>query len=341
MSSRENRAGGYYQIRERYRTIIQLLQVNKYLTGRRLCELVLERVYDDSPSFKYATRTLNYDIEQLKNEHDAPIDNKKGPGGGYYLKDKNYSFDDSPVTEKELVILKDTIATLRQFEDLALFKDFKRVLKQVETRVNMADIQDYSEASVRFQRPFDLKGAEFFQPLLATIKDERKVEVTYRKFQMDALTSITDPYLLKEYDNAWYLLGRNPDGSFRTYALDRVEGVEPYQSNDGRDYFVRDKNFDPDEFYKYCFGIYSFEEPPTKIVLKVAKTLSNYFRVRSLHSSQEIIKDLNGQLTIQIEVIETIEVIKELLKHGTEIKVIKPVDLFDRWESKLNELKVI
>ena len=95
-------------------------------------------------------------------------------------------------------------------------------------------------------------GQHFLTPLIEAMRDGVTVELTYQSFGRDeASTFEVEPYCVKVFRQRWYLVARSPYyDKVMIYSLDRMHDLEAT----GRA-FDYPKSFDPEEFFRFSFGI--------------------------------------------------------------------------------------
>jgi predicted DNA-binding transcriptional regulator YafY len=158
--------------------------------------------------------------------------------------------------------------------------------------------------------------------------------MTYQPFGKKASSVIISPYLLKEYDNRWYVYAFNHEKQqIRTYGLERINEVK----NSLQDYVINTA-FDADTYFDDIIGITLLPNKKIKkIQFEVYSPTVNYIKTKPIHYSQIILDESPKHTTFQIEVIPNIELESELLSYGESIKVLKPKSLADRMQKRLSE----
>src|SRR5690606_12091208 len=102
-----------------------------------------------------------------------------------------------------------------------------------------------------------LKGLEYLDELYQAILKEMVVIITYKSFKArHPNTIVFHPYLLKEYNNRWFVIGKpHAEEKMLNLALDRIMGID-YNFN--LDYQKRD--LDADTYYKDTIGVTVMDE---------------------------------------------------------------------------------
>ncbi len=289
---------------------------------RAACE---EELYGSSMGDNICDSTIEKDLFAMRMEHDAPIKYSKREKG-YYYTDDSYTIDDVPLTEDDVDAIKIATNILSQFKNTELFSEFEFAIDKILDRVNISsNVQDKAiEEFVQFERVEKFGGSEHLQTILKAIKEKKKIQFEYKSYTSNvAKTRRVHPYLLKEYRNRWYLIGKSElKDKTITFGLDRVENVVPLS-----DSYQPDSSFSPDNFFKYSIGITADYGKPKKIVIETDELLSKYILSQPLHQSQEYLGGVNGKHQFSYFLLTTYELKMQILGFGKEIKVLEPVEL--------------
>jgi predicted DNA-binding transcriptional regulator YafY len=225
-------------------------------------------------------RTFYDDIKYLKEVKNAPIVCKDGA----YKYTSNFQFNSATISKKDAQKLHEAIAFLKELDIVPGLEDIESIIFQLEDAAN-ADIQD-NRKIVQFEHHAIQKGLnQYFEVLYNAIKNKIEIVVTYKKFfSKTSKTYIFHPYLLKEYNNRWYVLGKikNKD-TIITLATDRIEKIETTNN-----FYTPDPSFDATVYFAHAIGITFENNPkPETIKLQVLKKQAPYFENQPLHPSQK------------------------------------------------------
>ena len=112
----------------------------------------------------------------------------------------------------------------------------------------------------------------------------------------------------------------------KSFALDRLTNLEITNVK-----FKTTKDYDIEEAYRYCFGIVSPNgEKPQEIVLSFDPFQGKYIKSLPLHHTQQVLKENGEELEIKLNLCITHDFIMELLSHGDNVTVIKPIALAEK-----------
>jgi len=250
--------------------------------------------------FEIGDRTIQRDIEQIRFEFGIEIK---------YHRDKNGYYID--------------------YENSLNIESFFRFLEIVNTAELLTESLLESKDSLKhisFDTGGGLKGIENLKPLLKAIKDNRKISFTHFNFHTEKSRKYTlKPYLLKEYQNRWYVVGIiGGFNEFRTFGIDRIENLEIKT-----EIFKPDKKLNPIEMFNKTIGLVYSGNIAETVVLSFTTTQGKYVKTLPLHSTQSILIDDEQECRISLKVVPNYELTQQILKHGETVKVIEPQWLVD------------
>jgi len=250
--------------------------------------------------FEISERTIQRDIEQIRCEFGIEIKYNRNQNG--------YSID---------------------YENSLNIESFFRFLEIVNTAELLTESLLESKDSLKyisFDTGGGFKGIENLKPLLKAIKDHRKIAFSHYSFDTQKSRKyVLKPYLLKEYQNRWYIVGIvSGFNEFRTFGIDRIENLEIKTET-----FEPDKKQNPSEKFEQTIGlVYSINTPQT-IVLSFTPKQGRYIKSLPLHTSQKVLIDDDMECRISLLVVPNYELNQQILKHGETVKVIEPQWLRD------------
>lgn len=201
----------------------------------------------------------------------------------------------------------------------------ERILEAFDT-FNALNITDRLSNYIHFEKRKP-QGTENLYGLLHSIKNQVQIMFSYQKYWEDKITTRNvEPYALKEFKNRWYLLANDlKDNQVKSFALDRLTELEITKKR-----FNSPKNFDVNEYYKYCFGIISPNNHKLQeVILSFDPFQGKYIKSLPLHESQEILNDNSDELLVKLTLYVTHDFLMEILSFGENVKVIAPSNLIE------------
>jgi predicted DNA-binding transcriptional regulator YafY len=291
----------YYDIIERLKSLhypVKLKELHEYIVHDRHHEVHI--------------RTIQRDILDIENK--LGIDcNRNENNNTYYVDEIDY--------EKANTYL-------RIFENTLLGD----VLQKHSTKKSNSKIIFYTNE--------DYIGIRHMLVIAEAIENNAALNIQYRKFNKDADISaeLFEPYLLKEYDKRWYMIGTKYKSGGKTdrkrfiksYALDRI--VEARLS-DKRFRITRTDFEELKDAFENTIGVSNDinekDHMVHEVVLEMDYTQSKYFETSKWHHSQTIEKIEEDLYHVKMRVMKSYELEQKILANCSYMKVLAPKWLKD------------
>ena len=189
-----------------------------------------------------------------------------------------------------------------------------------------------TQGFIHYAKSPEIKGIQYFDPIVNAIENREVLRLYYLPFYEDKpYFNEVHPYLLKEHESRWYLVGLNAfKGKVRTYALDRIRDLQP---SSGSTYTPPD--FNTEEYFKYSIGIIAPEGTAPLIKLSVQKTQAQYLITRPWHDSQNIIDENEEELVFSFRLHPTYEFRALVLSLGKDGCILEPLSLREDLKKEL------
>lgn len=169
-------------------------------------------------------------------------------------------------------------------------------------------------------------GQEFVSAILEAMRNNKMLTFSYKPYWVggDTVSDLyhVEPYALKYFKRRWYLLGKYGECPLRIYALDRMLDID-IEFED----FEMPADFNAEDFFSSCFGIFAGNEEPQRIELKVDDYQAKYLRSLPLHHSQKEVERTEDYTVFSYFVRPTFDFIQELLTLRETAEVLSPKDL--------------
>jgi len=280
-------------------------------------------------------RTIKGDIMDMRNDealgYYAPIEYDRKEKSYYYSR-RDYSITESPLNKSDSIELKSAIDLLQQFTGFKHLKGLDNIIKKLELLAYESTTK--SERIVHIAQPTSIPGQKWLELLYKAIKNKKSLMLVYQPFGRKASSAILSPYLLKEFDNRWYLYGLHHEKKqIRTYGLERINELKHSLQE-----YIPNTVFDSESYFDNIIGItLQPNKKIKKIQFEVYNPTINYIRTKPLHYSQIELENSKDYSLFQIEVIPNIELESQLLSFGEAIRVIKPKSLTDKLKKRLEK----
>lgn len=253
--------------------------------------------------------------------------------------DPTFSIFKGKLSEEEKGLLVAALSTLGSFDGLDCFgwiDDFSKRLGMVE-----------SKPVIQMSKNL-LENKTLMAEVFSAIRASSVIKLCYKLFNTsDEREVIISPYLLKEYNRRWYLIGAADDtGKILTFALDRILSIEVLLG-----YEFREATDNLSERYEDIIGVSYYEDRDIqKILFWVSEKSAPFIDTKPLHGSQinirgEKERSLREQYSVpaggvlfSIECMENYELIRELCSFGGELKVLSPQPIIDLIKQRIQSM---
>ena len=247
---------------------------------------------------KSGKRVIQLDIQALQESpFNMEIDNSERLYGSpvYRYADQTQSLFSKPLSADEKRLLQEVLNTLGQFSGLDNFEWFNDLQEKLnDDRAFGRGDYDKELPSKRkiisFSSNDYLEGKDYLGTLFTLISNRKVVDVEYEPFGEAPRIIRLYPYLLKQYNDRWYLIGTplaTEEFLYRkdfyvNLPLDRMNRVSAV---DGVSYVDCDDSFE--ERYEDIVGITLLkDEDLTDVILAVKNNYTGYVDTKPLHGSQ-------------------------------------------------------
>ncbi|MBN4049691.1 WYL domain-containing protein [Bacteroidales bacterium AH-315-N07] len=285
---------------KRYSLIIEIVKNWKYPSFKD----IKKYLYDEG--FEMSDRNIQRDIERIRDDFglEMPYEQKKN---GYYIDEKK------SLNIKSFYKFLEIVSTAEVLTES--LKDTKDVLKYIS-----------------FEGEGMLRGVQYLKDILTGIRKHRKISFTYKRFQADEEKKHEiHPYLIKEYQNRWYVIGKtSPTSYFITFGLDRMTEFKLTTKR-----FKPVKTKDPREIFENKVGLTYTKEKTQFVVLSFSPVQAKYEKTLPIHRSFEIIKETKNEVQFKYFIIPNFEFEQKILQHGENVKVVKPKWLAEKIKNRL------
>lgn len=280
---------------------------------------------------KVSQRTIELDINFIEGSpFYADIKREKIAGKScIHYADPQFSIFKKALSKDEENLLSEVLNTIGQFDGLSNF-DWLDGLKKSLGVKEMPKVISFSNPVIMNS---NLLGA-----LFSAIANKVVINLSYHTFQAPEVKKsiLFHPYLLKEYNNRWFLIGAaDSDGFMLTFALDRIDGIEECRAVDFKECLE-----DLSERYEDVVGVTIKKGAmPESILLWVAPSSVQYVETKPLHGSQtpfskeresalrEKYPSLEGGRFFSLDCIINTELKQLLFSYFPDIMVLSPCTL--------------
>ena len=315
-----------------------------------LTEEVSNRLADMYPDTNgVVRRTIEKDIFYLEYEGPFLVDIERYSVPSYntekqksYMKQclryaqPSFSIFKKNMSDDEKYLLSEALSLLGQFDGLPNLDALEGLRLGLGIRKPENKIISFTKNP--------LENSTILGELFTSISQNQVICLSYHKFMdCDNIQTINIyPYLLKEYNRRWFLIGAAEDGGkILCYSLDRIDKVEPLPSHK---YLEYEGNIN--ELFDDIIGVTLYENAPIyNIFIWVSDFSKDYVETKPLHDSQRSLPiDTENKYRLQYPILKggkfyridcklNYELIRELTSFGKELLVIEPTEVQNAvWE---------
>ena len=315
---------------------------NRYIkSGKRVIQLDLQAL-QESP--------FNMEIDNSERLYGSPV---------YRYADQTQSLFNKPLSDDEKRLLQEVLNTLGQFSGLDNFE----WLNDLQNKLNDGRAFGRGEYDrmlpaprkiISFSSNDYLEGKDYLGTLFTLIANKKVVDIEYSPFGNSIRTIRLYPYLLKQYNGRWYLIG-TPLATeeypyrkdfFLNLALDRMGAIHPVE---GAGYIDCDEDFE--ERFEDIVGItYIESEPLTPIILAIKDSFTGYVDTKPLHGSQ--VKCLSeeqeefhkkypffeGYIFYRLELKPNREFYTLIYQYGENVLLVSPSGMREKMELEIQHI---
>ncbi|MGV3559638.1 MAG: helix-turn-helix transcriptional regulator [Larkinella arboricola] len=277
-----------------------------------------------------AERTLKDDIAHLRERYGAPIRFNRRLGGYHYTRPFDLKTVEVELTDQDIAALRNAVATLNQFRDLAVFADFKGAVEKIEQAVRFRFSQPApTQSFIIFEAAAPGQGHDLLDPLLVACTSRQVIQFQYQKYEdASARLRTVYPHLLKEHRNRWYLIGYELEPpQLRVFGLDRILSSTLNTTSIQFDPPL----FDAEAYFRPALGVAVYDEPAEEVILSFTPKQGRHFQAQPFYPFQkhDVLVDTPSEFRVRLSIIINQELVFELARLGSSVQVRYPQRLID------------
>jgi len=306
----------------RYQVIDSCLR-NPYRKYPTMSEII--EACNDKLGYPPSVETIQKDIRNMKLEPPiglgAPIRYSRAHQG-YEYEDPEYTLLGVSLHENEIATIENAIELIRAIGGSRLSSKFNHAMQKLLS----ATIEKPSEMDdlpvLQTMLPPVSRGFEHFDLYYQSCKERIPLSFIHFSYQKRTFRHIIlHPFLIKEFDNRWYLIGYSEyHGEIRTFGLDRMSEPELLK-RDFRSCSAQSKH----EYLNDVYGVFPMSDRKKSIITIRADELStHYFHAYPIHESQNMHKFPDGASEITFNLIPSIELARFILSQGHSVEILSP-----------------
>lgn len=310
-----------------------LSNVIKWYSIDDLLDKVNDHLVQEMGVEPISKRTLYTDLERMRDPDIYNADLEKRTEGRkvyYRYRVKGFSITNSPITPHQLTELQHILQALERVSNFP----FGSWLDSLRENENLYPNEDYGgKAIIGIEHNPDLTGMNFFGDVFQAIVNKQVLSIDYQDFPGNEYTYIFHPYYLKQYNQRWFLIGRNdaePD-TIWNLAIDRIQALTlvPHA-------FVPTRIDFDDYFYDIIGVTHQTDSKLEKILLRFSAESLPYVLTKPLHPSQKRRKN-GSEILIQITVKPNYEFYSVIRSFGKNVEILEPPSVRQAFADEIKE----
>jgi predicted DNA-binding transcriptional regulator YafY len=275
----------------------------------------LQRALAENDGDFVSEETIQKDIAFLKSEYDVEIKYSRSKKGYTYAKEGTSIFK-KELGERETRELKAAAAKLAIFKGSPLLAP---VQQTIEKLLKFLEVKSADTAGKIVVIPDDrpvARGSELLADVLDAILKQDVIQFHYYSTTLcQEMKEEVSPWLLKEYDGRWYLVGAEiTKHESRLYGLDRILGNISISYKK-----ATAPPADLDKLFDNVVGVSEFYKAPETIDVFFKKPQDWYVQTKPIHRSQIVVQESKKGTTFRYFVVRNWEFEAEVRKQRGRI----------------------
>ena len=276
-----------------------------------------------------SSRTIQRDIEYMRDMYNAPIE-FDAQKNGYYYTESSFYIKSVPLSEGELFSVALFDQLLEQYRNTPLENDLRSVFKKIE--MSLPNDITFDSSFLQSQTTFipDQIGVinpQNFETVFSALKNRHVLKFKYRPLQKTTwMERKINPLHSVCQKGNWYILGFCHDKQdIRVFNFSRMKDVLELQ-----EMFEIPCGFNPANHFDKEIGIWLSATQKYTVELLISAEIGTFALERSWNKNQKIEQREDGSVWISFETTQLPEVKRWVLGQGKTVKVLNPPELIEQ-----------
>ncbi len=283
--------------------------------------------------FEISRRQASREIEFMRDFFGAPIE-YSNEYNGYYYSNEGFDLPGIWTSEEEIVslIISKRLSTTIPDEEIKKKIDtfFKKIYAHID--VDLTELE--KKISLKNIRYYAVKPV-IFAAVVYCLCNNYKCRIHYRSAYTNQQSDrIVSPLHLLLYMGNWHLIAHcEAKRGIRDFVLSRVMEVEALDEHVGEELLDEDYG----RLLENNYGIF-FEGTPRQVDIRFNHTIAAMVRDQIWFPGQTTEEKPDGSLILRFPVVDFREVIRDVLRFGSDAEVIGPPELRDRIKEIISQM---
>jgi predicted DNA-binding transcriptional regulator YafY len=276
--------------------------------------------------WEVAQKTIQRDIEYLRDSLGAPIEYDREKKG-YYYTDTTWFLPSLTLSEGDLFYLMLASKVLEQYRGTPVAahveKVFAKVAESLPEKIAIKPEWVFSHFSFT-QPPAKPVDHAIWETTVRGLLHRRSVRILYRSMESGKNKErVIDPYHMANLQGEWYVFAWcHREKMVIQFAIPRMKSAVLTSAT-----FEEPKDFDPQKILSSTFGRFALSDKPQTVRLLFDKEVAPWVLEREWSPRQKVAKRKNGDIELSFPAAGLFEVFRWVLSWGRHVKAIGPEEL--------------
>jgi hypothetical protein len=309
--------------------IDEQLRAKRFPTARSLAK-----------DFDVSKRTVERDIEFLRDRYEAPIEYDHSKCGYAYTQE-TFFLKSLFLTDEELFSAAVFEKALQQYRNTpiegrlkAVFAKLTELLPDDAISVNTMWLGD----SLTFiPEPSPEISPEIFDAVFSGVKARRAIRFLYRSLtQTEAAVRTCEPYHIVCQRGAWYVIGRCADkNEERIFSFSRMSEIEILKDAS----FELPAGFTVEQYIDKNVGVWLNRREPFTVRLLFSASVSAFAEEHIWNEEQTVLVHEDKSVEVSFKTTQFEEMKRFVLGQGATVRVLEPAELVQAVQKEIEEMR--
>jgi predicted DNA-binding transcriptional regulator YafY len=287
-------------------------------------------------------RTIERDIEYLRDIYLAPVEYDRQKHG-YYYSEANFFIKSIVLTEGELFSVALFDRLLEQYRNTPLEKALRQIFNKIirslpeNVTVNTAAVGAAAlgpQISIVSEHQGQI-DTDVFECLFVALKTRQSVSFDYRPLQKTTyMRRSVDPYHAICQRGNWYFIGHCHDKNEpRMFSFSRVKKAVLTGKH-----FTIPADFKADEYFDKAMGVWASSHALFTVELLIDNEIGTFALERQWHDTQ-IVEQREDGVYVRFSTTQMPEVLRWVLGQGHTVKVLGPAELVEMVKEETEKVR--
>lgn len=311
-----------------------------------LLDEVNESIAELYPSEGISVRTLRDDIRLFRdpeNGFGAPLIVERYEGKDVYVyDDPEFSIAQKSLLPYEQYLIDAAQQLLERYDGHPKYDKLSEALILFQEEEGATNIPDYSKI-LFYDKNEAYEGLKFLKPMFLAIKNKQVLNITFQGFaDNESNTFIFHPYVLKQYNQRWFVFGYNETTDMKQWSIPLDERLQHYEILQDAELKIDDTNWTT--YFNEMVGVRKqsvTQEVPIaeRVVLRFSPQRLQYFKTKPIHPYWDEFAEEGKEDQVFFETVINLELIQQILSYGKDVEVLEPEGLKLKMKDETNLMR--